>query len=222
MFFLFKEVMYWDFFLGICFLFYTIVWNEIFVNRATIPLSQLSVLLYWFRSNSCFLNIWNIFYILYIRTVVQVYWGYMKECLSLSHVMDSHHFQGVLYSLHIPDTWCYRRKFQNPKSLLIPWILSASIQGHRAVYVGVHVPLGKENRHRRRHRGHRHHRRRTKERESEQDAGERECLAQGRPRLRAYTQFLVISQPLVSQVFHFQLISVESIRWSSMTTNEFS
>ncbi|XP_026774792.2 sodium bicarbonate cotransporter 3 isoform X2 [Pangasianodon hypophthalmus] len=58
------------------------------------------------------------------------------------------------------------------------------LESHRAVYVGVHVPLGKENRHRRRHRGHRHHRRRTKERESEQDGGERESLAQDTPSQR--------------------------------------
>ncbi|KAK3558667.1 hypothetical protein QTP86_023219, partial [Hemibagrus guttatus] len=58
------------------------------------------------------------------------------------------------------------------------------LESHRAVYVGVHVPLGKENRHRRRHRVHRHHRRRTKERESEQDAGERESLAQDTPSQR--------------------------------------
>uniref|UniRef100_A0A3B5MZX3 Anion exchange protein n=1 Tax=Xiphophorus couchianus TaxID=32473 RepID=A0A3B5MZX3_9TELE len=32
--------------------------------------------------------------------------------------------------------------------------------GHRAVYVGVHVPLGRQSRRRHRHRGHRHHRRR--------------------------------------------------------------
>ncbi|MCJ8735669.1 hypothetical protein PDJAM_G00249890 [Pangasius djambal] len=58
------------------------------------------------------------------------------------------------------------------------------LESHRAVYVGVHVPLGKENRHRRRHRGHRHHRRRTKERESEQDGGEKESLAQDTPSQR--------------------------------------
>lgn len=39
--------------------------------------------------------------------------------------------------------------------------------GHRAVYVGVHVPLGRENKRRHRHRGHRHHRKK-KERDSEE------------------------------------------------------
>lgn len=32
--------------------------------------------------------------------------------------------------------------------------------GHRAVYIGVHVPLGRQSRRRHRHRGHRHHRKR--------------------------------------------------------------
>ncbi|XP_060743195.1 sodium bicarbonate cotransporter 3-like isoform X2 [Tachysurus vachellii] len=58
------------------------------------------------------------------------------------------------------------------------------LESHRAVYVGVHVPLGKENRHRRRHRGHRHHRRRTRDRESDQEAGERESLTQDTPSQR--------------------------------------
>uniref|UniRef100_A0A4W6DTF6 Anion exchange protein n=1 Tax=Lates calcarifer TaxID=8187 RepID=A0A4W6DTF6_LATCA len=37
---------------------------------------------------------------------------------------------------------------------------SLSPSGHRAVYVGVHVPLGRQSRRRHRHRGHRHHRKR--------------------------------------------------------------
>ncbi|CAG10862.1 unnamed protein product, partial [Tetraodon nigroviridis] len=41
------------------------------------------------------------------------------------------------------------------------------LESHRAVYVGVHVPLGRESRRRHRHRGHRHHRKR-KERSSEE------------------------------------------------------
>uniref|UniRef100_A0A8B9JKH7 Anion exchange protein n=1 Tax=Astyanax mexicanus TaxID=7994 RepID=A0A8B9JKH7_ASTMX len=40
------------------------------------------------------------------------------------------------------------------------------VSGHRAVYVGVHVPLGRQSRRRHRHRGHRHHRKR-RERERE-------------------------------------------------------
>lgn len=42
--------------------------------------------------------------------------------------------------------------------------------GHRAVYVGVHVPLGRQSRRRHRHRGHKHHRKR-KDRESEREDG---------------------------------------------------
>ncbi|XP_013868589.1 sodium bicarbonate cotransporter 3 isoform X7 [Austrofundulus limnaeus] len=41
------------------------------------------------------------------------------------------------------------------------------LEGHRAVYVGVHVPLGRESRRRHRHRGHRHHRKK-KDRDSEE------------------------------------------------------
>ncbi|TNM93357.1 hypothetical protein fugu_018759 [Takifugu bimaculatus] len=41
------------------------------------------------------------------------------------------------------------------------------LESHRAVYVGVHVPLGRESRRRHRHRGHRHHRKR-KERSSDE------------------------------------------------------
>lgn len=39
--------------------------------------------------------------------------------------------------------------------------------GHRAVYVGVHVPLGRESKRRHRHRGHKHHRKK-KEKDSEE------------------------------------------------------
>ncbi|XP_047460088.1 sodium-driven chloride bicarbonate exchanger-like isoform X1 [Mugil cephalus] len=41
------------------------------------------------------------------------------------------------------------------------------LESHRAVYVGVHVPLGRESKRRHRHRGHRHHRKK-KERDSEE------------------------------------------------------
>ncbi|XP_043364940.1 sodium bicarbonate cotransporter 3 isoform X4 [Dermochelys coriacea] len=44
------------------------------------------------------------------------------------------------------------------------------LESHRAVYIGVHVPFGKEGRRRHRHRGHRHHRRR-KERETDREDG---------------------------------------------------
>ncbi|XP_036414154.1 sodium bicarbonate cotransporter 3 isoform X1 [Colossoma macropomum] len=44
------------------------------------------------------------------------------------------------------------------------------LESHRAVYVGVHVPLGRQSRRRHRHRGHRHHRKR-RERESDREDG---------------------------------------------------
>uniref|UniRef100_A0A8B9K177 Solute carrier family 4 member 7 n=1 Tax=Astyanax mexicanus TaxID=7994 RepID=A0A8B9K177_ASTMX len=53
-----------------------------------------------------------------------------------------------------------------------------------AVYVGVHVPLGKESRRRHRHRGHRHHRKRNRERDSDLEAGERESPTYDTPSQR--------------------------------------
>ncbi|KAF1495113.1 Sodium bicarbonate cotransporter 3, partial [Megadyptes antipodes antipodes] len=44
------------------------------------------------------------------------------------------------------------------------------LESHRAVYIGVHVPFGKQGRRRHRHRGHRHHRRK-KERETDREDG---------------------------------------------------
>ncbi|XP_066483232.1 sodium bicarbonate cotransporter 3 isoform X6 [Tiliqua scincoides] len=44
------------------------------------------------------------------------------------------------------------------------------LESHRAVYIGVHVPLGKQGRRRHRHRGHKHHRRR-KEKETDREDG---------------------------------------------------
>uniref|UniRef100_UPI0037E756FA sodium bicarbonate cotransporter 3-like isoform X3 n=1 Tax=Semicossyphus pulcher TaxID=241346 RepID=UPI0037E756FA len=44
---------------------------------------------------------------------------------------------------------------------------SEDLESHRAVYVGVHVPLGRESKRRHRHRGHKHHRKK-KERDSEE------------------------------------------------------
>lgn len=44
------------------------------------------------------------------------------------------------------------------------------LTGHRAVYIGVHVPFGKQGRRRHRHRGHRHHRRK-REKETDREDG---------------------------------------------------
>ncbi|XP_069770118.1 sodium bicarbonate cotransporter 3-like isoform X7 [Narcine bancroftii] len=46
------------------------------------------------------------------------------------------------------------------------------LESHRAVYIGVHVPLGKQSRRRHRHRGHKHHhKKKGKEKDSEKDDG---------------------------------------------------
>nr|XP_014349448.1 PREDICTED: sodium bicarbonate cotransporter 3 [Latimeria chalumnae] len=45
------------------------------------------------------------------------------------------------------------------------------LESHRAVYIGVHVPLGRHSRRRHRHRGHRHHHRRRKDRETDREDG---------------------------------------------------
>ncbi|XP_034984659.2 sodium bicarbonate cotransporter 3 isoform X6 [Zootoca vivipara] len=44
------------------------------------------------------------------------------------------------------------------------------LESHRAVYIGVHVPFGKQGRRRHKHRGHKHHRRR-KEKETDKEDG---------------------------------------------------
>ncbi|XP_043972043.1 sodium bicarbonate cotransporter 3-like isoform X2 [Gambusia affinis] len=60
------------------------------------------------------------------------------------------------------------------------------LESHRAVYVGVHVPLGRQSRRRHRHRGHRHHRRR-RDRDDREDG--RESPAYDTPSQRV--QFLL-------------------------------
>ncbi|XP_019719272.1 sodium bicarbonate cotransporter 3-like isoform X2 [Hippocampus comes] len=48
----------------------------------------------------------------------------------------------------------------NTSSTLYTNFEAEELESHRALYVGIHVPLGRENRRRHRHRGHRHERRR--------------------------------------------------------------
>uniref|UniRef100_A0A671YRQ6 Anion exchange protein n=1 Tax=Sparus aurata TaxID=8175 RepID=A0A671YRQ6_SPAAU len=60
------------------------------------------------------------------------------------------------------------------------------LESHRAVYVGVHVPLGRQSRRRHHRRGHRHHRKRRDR--SDRDDG-RESPTYGRSRLRV--QFIL-------------------------------
>lgn len=52
-----------------------------------------------------------------------------------------------------------------------PEICLNLLLGHRAVYIGVHVPFSKESRRRHRHRGHKHHHRRRKDKESDKEDG---------------------------------------------------
>eukprot|EP00063_Salmo_salar_P068197 XP_014043032.1 PREDICTED: sodium bicarbonate cotransporter 3-like [Salmo salar] len=47
------------------------------------------------------------------------------------------------------------------------------LESHRAVYVGVHVPLGRESKRRHHRRGHKHHRKR-REREEDHEEEDRE------------------------------------------------
>lgn len=60
--------------------------------------------------------------------------------------------------------------------------LSKLLLGHRAVYVGVHVPFSKEGRRRHKHRGHKHHHRRRKDKDSDKEDG-RESPSYGRKKL---------------------------------------
>ncbi|KAM6958844.1 sodium bicarbonate cotransporter 3 [Aplochiton taeniatus] len=46
------------------------------------------------------------------------------------------------------------------------------LESHRAVYVGVHVPFGRESRRRHRHRGHKHHRKKRDKEEEREDGRE--------------------------------------------------
>jgi len=66
--------------------------------------------------------------------------------------------------------------------------LSFAPSGHRAVYVGVHVPLGRQSRRRHRHRGHRHHRKR-RDRSDREDG--RESPTNGPAPAQARLQFLM-------------------------------
>ncbi|XP_062844425.1 sodium bicarbonate cotransporter 3-like [Trichomycterus rosablanca] len=95
----------------------------------------------------------------------------MDESLRGDHMLRSHSDEAIV-------------DHGKTRSALHTNFETEELEGHRAVYVGVHVPLGKENRHRRRHRGHRHHRRRNKDRDSDHVGGEREYLTNDTPSQR--------------------------------------
>ncbi|KAK5891648.1 hypothetical protein CesoFtcFv8_012105, partial [Champsocephalus esox] len=58
----------------------------------------------------------------------------------------------------------------NTSSTLYTNFEKEELESHRAVYVGVHVPLGRESRRRHRHRGHRHHRKRRDRSDGQQSS----------------------------------------------------
>lgn len=60
--------------------------------------------------------------------------------------------------------------FYQKKCLKITFFFSLLLPGHRTLYIGVHVPLGRRSHRRHRHHGHRH-RKRSKERDSTADDG---------------------------------------------------
>lgn len=79
-------------------------------------------------------------------------------------------------------------------------ILLKFLLGHRAVYVGVHVPFSKEGRRRHKHRGHKHHHRRRKDKDSDKEDG-RESPSYGRKKLAFADGLNFFSKKY--HVFHF-------------------
>lgn len=91
-----------------------------------------------------------------------------------------------------------------PEHLSAPCFSSVTLplsSGHRTLYIGVHVPLGRRSHRRHRHHGHRH-RKRSKERDSSTDDG-RESPSHGRSPL----QTTVTSKSLSFLFVHFHLNS---------------
>ncbi|XP_016137406.1 sodium bicarbonate cotransporter 3 isoform X4 [Sinocyclocheilus grahami] len=95
------------------------------------------------------------------------------------------------------------------------------LESHRAVYVGVHVPLGRQSRRRHRHRGHKHHRKR-KDRGSEREDG-RESPAYDTPSQRV--QFILgtedddeehIPHDLFTELDELSFRSGQAYEWKEM------
>ncbi|XP_008948465.1 PREDICTED: sodium bicarbonate cotransporter 3 [Merops nubicus] len=81
-----------------------------------------------------------------------------KACLKVfSDVVNGHDEEAVVDTGKISST--INTNFEKEE-----------LESHRAVYIGVHVPFGKQGRRRHRHRGHRHHRRK-KEKETDREDG---------------------------------------------------
>ncbi|MCJ8745366.1 hypothetical protein PDJAM_G00129390 [Pangasius djambal] len=95
------------------------------------------------------------------------------------------------------------------------------LESHRAVYVGVHVPLGRQSRRRHRHRGHRHHRKR-RDRGSEREDG-RESPTYDTPSQRV--QFILgtedddeehIPHDLFTELDELHFLDGEMYEWKEM------
>ncbi|KAB5532800.1 hypothetical protein PHYPO_G00124370 [Pangasianodon hypophthalmus] len=95
------------------------------------------------------------------------------------------------------------------------------LESHRAVYVGVHVPLGRQSRRRHRHRGHRHHRKR-RDRGSEREDG-RESPTYDTPSQRV--QFILgtedddeehIPHDLFTELDELHFLEGEMYEWKEM------
>ncbi len=91
----------------------------------------------------------------------------LEHCLYV--VFDLFFFLSIMDLKRTFSHMQYRTEYGNKAFLFI---------GHRAVYVGVHVPLGRQSRRRHRTRGHKHHRKR-RDRGSEREDG-RESPAYGK------------------------------------------
>ncbi|GAA6078925.1 sodium bicarbonate cotransporter 3 isoform X1 [Tachysurus ichikawai] len=96
----------------------------------------------------------------------------------------------------------------------------AVLSGHRAVYVGVHIPLGRQSRRRHRHRGHRHRKRR--DRGSEREDG-RESPTYDTPSQRV--QFILgtedddeehIPHDLFTELDELHFLDGEMYEWKEM------
>lgn len=89
----------------------------------------------------------------------------------------------------------------------LPVMFLNILPGHRAVYIGVHVPFSRESRRRHRHRGHRHHHRRRKDKDSDREDG-RESPSYGKESGKFSIQFKVPSWKVFFCLFLFFNISV--------------
>ncbi|XP_069392910.1 sodium bicarbonate cotransporter 3-like isoform X7 [Paralichthys olivaceus] len=102
------------------------------------------------------------------------YWGDIAS-QRVARAMSLNHTERVSLAAVVVDT---ERQGNDEEAVLDQGKTSSTLntnfekeelESHRAVYVGVHVPLGRQSRRRHRHRGHRHHRKR-RDREDGRDS----------------------------------------------------